>query len=151
MHIKLRQHCKSTVLESKIFLKESSHCSSAVMNPTSIHEDAGLIPGYSCRPIPEPQQHQIWAASLTYTTAHSNARSHWVRPGIEPTTSWFLVRFVSAVPWQKLQTCNHFAHKSFEYGLYLTHRKAMCFREFHCGSAVTNPTSIYEDWPCSVS
>ena len=23
-------------------------------------------------------------------------------PGIEPTTSWFLVRFVSAVPWQEL-------------------------------------------------
>ena len=40
----------------------------------------------------------------TYTTAHGNARSliHWARPGIEPTTSWFLVGFVSAVPWQEL-------------------------------------------------
>ena len=26
-------------------LKESSHCGSVVMNPTSIHEDVGLIPG----------------------------------------------------------------------------------------------------------
>ena len=24
--------------------------------------------------------------------------THWVRPGIEPATSWFLVRFVSTVP-----------------------------------------------------
>ena len=37
--------------------------------------------------------------SATYTTAHSKAWSltHWVRPGIEPTTSWFLVGFISAV------------------------------------------------------
>ena len=39
--------------------------------------------------------------SVSYTTAHSNARS-WARPGIEPTTSWFLVGFVSAVPQQEL-------------------------------------------------
>ena len=33
--------------------------------------------------MPQPQQCQIWAASGTYTIAHSNARSltHWVRPG----------------------------------------------------------------------
>ena len=45
------------------------------------------------------------ATSATYTTAHGNTRSltHWVRPGIEPATSWFLVGFVSALPWQELQ------------------------------------------------
>ena len=61
------------------------------------------IPSYgsnqSCsqQPIPEPQQHGIWAASSTYTTAHSNTGSltHWARPGIDPTTSWFLVGFVN--------------------------------------------------------
>ena len=47
--------------------------------------------------VAEPQQRGIQATSATYTTAHGNARSltHWARPGIEPTTSWFLVRFVS--------------------------------------------------------
>jgi len=32
-----------------------------------------------------------------YTTAHGNTGSltHWARPGIEPTTSWFLVGFVN--------------------------------------------------------
>ena len=46
----------------------------------------------------------IWASSVTYTTAHSNARSltQWVGPGIEPTTSWFLVRFISIAPRQGL-------------------------------------------------
>ena len=41
---------------------------------------------------------RIQAMSETYTTAHGNARSltHWVRPGIKPITSWFLVGFVSA-------------------------------------------------------
>ena len=55
------------------------------------------------------------ARSVTYTTAHGNTRSltHWARPGIEPTTSWFLVRFVSVVPWWELLFinfslyCNH--------------------------------------------
>ena len=34
-----------------------------------------------------------------YAIAHSNTRSltHWVRPGIEPATSWFLVGFISVV------------------------------------------------------
>ena len=50
-------------------------------------------------PMPQPQQCQNWATSATYTTAQGNARSstHWARPGIEPTTSWSLVRFISAV------------------------------------------------------
>ena len=40
------------------------------------------------------------AASATYTTAHGNTRSltHWARPGMEPTSSWILVGFISAVP-----------------------------------------------------
>ena len=43
------------------------------------------------------------------TTAHGNARSlsHWVRPGIEPESSWILVRFVNhwatmGTPWKAL-------------------------------------------------
>ena len=55
-------------------------------------------------PMPQPQQRQIQAASVTYTTAHCNARwlTHWARPGMEPTTPWFLVSFVSATPWREL-------------------------------------------------
>ena len=39
-------------------------------------------------PIPEPQQYQIWATSVTCTTAHGNIGSLilWARPGIKPTT-----------------------------------------------------------------
>ena len=35
--------------------------------------------------------------SVSYTTAHGSAGSliHWARPGIEPATSWMLVRFVN--------------------------------------------------------
>ena len=38
---------------------------------------------------------QLWA----YTTAHGNAGSliHWAKPGIKPTISWMLVRFISTV------------------------------------------------------
>ena len=32
--------------------------------------------------------------SATYTTAHGNALTHWARPGVEPTSSWMLVRFI---------------------------------------------------------
>ena len=57
-------------------------------------------------------QRQIQASSATYTTAHGNARSltHWARSGIEPATSWFLVRFISAAPHQELQV-GFFDHK----------------------------------------
>ena len=49
----------------------------------------------SCRPIPQPQQCQIWAMSVTYITAHGNTRSltHWAGPGIEPVSSWILGLF----------------------------------------------------------
>ena len=45
------------------------------------------------------------AMSVAHITAHGNTRSltHWPRPGIEPATSSFLVRFVSAVPRWELQ------------------------------------------------
>ena len=43
--------------------------------------------------------------SEPHTTAHGNGGSltHWASPGIEPTTSWFLVGFVSPEPrWELL-------------------------------------------------
>ena len=59
----------------------------------------------SCRPTPEPQQSGIQAESVTYTTAHGNDGSptHWARLGIDPATSWFLVRFVCTTSWWELQ------------------------------------------------
>ena len=58
----------------------------------------------SCWPTPQPQQQGIQATSTTYITAHGNAGSltHRVRPGIKPTSSWILVRFVSSKPWWEL-------------------------------------------------
>ena len=55
-------------------------------------------------PVPQPQQHRIEAESVTYTTAHVNARSltHWARLGIEPASSWILVGFISTEPQQEL-------------------------------------------------
>ena len=46
------------------------------------------------------------AASVTHTTARGNAISltHRAEPGIEPASSWILVRFVTTEPRQKLPT-----------------------------------------------
>ena len=54
--------------------------------------------------MPQPEQCQIQALSVTYTTALGNTGflTHWVRPGIKPTTSWFLVGFISTVPQREL-------------------------------------------------
>ena len=48
----------------------------------------------------------------SFTTAHGNSGSstHWVRPGIKPTTSWFLVGFVNycatiGIPHVILKNC----------------------------------------------
>ena len=45
---------------------------------------------------------------LTYTTAHGNNGSltHWARPGIEPVSTWILVRFVYTAPQQELLVLN---------------------------------------------
>ena len=47
---------------------------------------------------------RIWIASATYTTAHGNTRSltHGARPGIKPSYSWILVRFVTC--WATMGT-----------------------------------------------
>ena len=52
---------------------------------------------YSCQPMPQPQQCQIQALSVTYTIAHINAGSltHCTGPGMEPTSSWILVGFIN--------------------------------------------------------
>ena len=52
----------------------------------------GLNRSYSCRPPPQPQQDWIWEESVTYTVAYGNVGSltHWVGPGIEPTSLWRL-------------------------------------------------------------
>ena len=57
----------------------------------------------SCQPTPQPQERRIWAVSATCATAHGNAISltHWVRPRIEPTSSWILVRLITIEPqWE---------------------------------------------------
>ena len=40
---------------------------------------------------------RIWLSSVTFTTDQGNTRSlaHWLRPGIEPTSSWILVQLVT--------------------------------------------------------
>ena len=57
----------------------------------------GLIGAIATGLHPGPQQHGVLAMSETYTTVHGNAGSltHWAWPGIEATTSWFLVGFVN--------------------------------------------------------
>ena len=65
----------------------------------------------SCRPMLQQQKHRIWATSVTYTTGQGNARSltHWAGPGIKPTSSWILVRFVTTEPpWNSTQPTNSF-------------------------------------------
>ena len=54
--------------------------------------------------MPVPQQCQIPAVMATYTAAHINTRTltQRARPGVEPATSWFLVRFGSDSPWHEL-------------------------------------------------
>ena len=62
----------------------------------------GVKWSYNGCPTPQPQECGIQATSTT--TAHGNDRSltHWIRPGIEPLSSWKLVRFISAEPQQEL-------------------------------------------------
>ena len=63
--------------------------------PVANRGSQGLNRSCSCWPNPQPKQRRIQAASVTYPTAHGNARSlnRWVRPGIEALSS--LVGFIN--------------------------------------------------------
>ena len=46
LHLKLQKLWPKCMISAELGWKRgSSHCGSALTNPTSIHEDAGLIPG----------------------------------------------------------------------------------------------------------
>ena len=53
--------------------------------------------------MPQSEQRQMQAVSVTYITAYGYAGSltHWVRPGIDPASLWILVTFINAEPqWE---------------------------------------------------
>ena len=48
-----------------------------------------------------PDLSHVW--DLRHSSRQSQILTHWVRPGIEPATSWFLIRFISTAPWGNSQ------------------------------------------------
>ena len=64
----------------------------------------------SCQPVPQPQQCQIWAAFMTYTTAHGNAGSltHRERSRIKLSSSWIWVRLITTEPQWELPEYTYF-------------------------------------------
>lgn len=65
----------------------------------------GAESGLQLRPIPQPWQNWIQAASATYMAADGSL-THWVRPGIEPASSWTLCQVLT------LLSCNENDHFS---------------------------------------
>ena len=61
--------------------------------------------------------------SMIYTTAHGNARSltYWARPGIKPTSSWMLVRLVTAEPQWELPELEYFKSGRHGFTFHLCH------------------------------
>ena len=80
----------------------------------------------------------IQAVSSTYTTAQGNNGSltHWARPGMEPSTSRFLVGFVSAAPQRELPIfiflTMHLEGQDFQFWLSLIYHSFVCV----CGVCV---------------
>jgi len=66
------------------------------------------VPRLESQIAAQAQQLGIHATSATYTTAHGTSISltRGVRPGIEPVSSWMLVRFISAEPRPELHSSN---------------------------------------------
>ena len=79
--------CMSSL--EKFMFGPSAHFFFSFLWPHPRHMEVpelGLNWRCSCEPTPQPHQHWIWAASVTYPAACSNTGTltHWVRPGIEP-------------------------------------------------------------------
>ena len=59
----------------------------------------GLNCSCSCRSLPQPRQH--WIQSCICNLRYS--LTNWTKPGIEPVSSWILVRFLTC--WATTGTC----------------------------------------------
>ena len=102
----LQRHCFShctTVGTPTIFL------SFFILGLHSWHIEARRLGVKSELQLPVHHSHSntgIRTTSATYTTAHGNTGylTHWVRPGIEATSSWLLVGFVPTEPRQELHS-----------------------------------------------
>ena len=97
----------------------------------------------------------IWAASVTYTTAHANARylTHWARLEIKPTPSWILVRFVTAEPQRELPV-NCFIFNTFTLNLFCE-RKSLLWRKIKIESVFLRELSkikleLFLLWLCGL-
>ena len=93
----------------------------------------------------QPQRCQIWAVSVTYTTAYGNAGSltHKARPGIEPATSWsdcFCCATTGTLPLEvfRMRRIYH------NYQLHYYENILRYFFLSHCFFAVNSPKQNYE-------
>ena len=75
---------KSTtnIFRGYVSVKSAKYCFFVVGGVFSCHRcsignspSKGLNQSYSCQPQPQPQQHGIWAVSVTHSTAHGNTGS----------------------------------------------------------------------------
>ena len=87
--------------------RHTEHLGGEFLRPPPQHTEVpreGSNWSCNCWPTPQPQQRGIWAISAIYTTAQGNTGSStcWVRPGIEPWSSWIAVRFVTTEPRRDL-------------------------------------------------
>ena len=82
----------------------------AIPQHMEVHRPRGQIRAAAADLRPQPQHCQIWATSVTYTTANGNAGSLtlWARPGIEPAFSWTLVHWFTTVEPQR--KVSHFVY-----------------------------------------
>ena len=81
--------------------------------------------------------------SVIYTTPHGNTGclTHWARPGIEPSTSWFLVGFISAVPKWELPVSFFFFFFSHVGSIFSPVENGLCLYEI--------VIEVTLDWSCS--
>ena len=83
---------------------------------------------------------------MTYTTAYGNAGSltHSRRPGSEPTSTWILVRFITAEPHWELQRSGEISSFVGSLSLNLVHLNLRGFGVWssHCGMGVKDPVCL---------
>ena len=100
--------------------------------------------------MPQPQEHRIWAASATHTTAHVNTRSltHWAGPGIKPKSSWTPVPLVSIEPqWEPVHNFLETTPKcgwrgscgSLTWSLYIRLQRTMALNGYNSGNHMLPP------------
>ena len=83
------------------------------------------------------------AAGLHHSLSKAGSLTHWEKSGIEPASSWILVRFITTKPWRELPPSFFFNGRTLSVWKFLGYGGQGLNRRHSCGLCHTHSSAGY--------